>query len=61
MEDGAGYALCFDRLIDTYGSRNLCFRPVKGSGTVEGTVIWKKYQVFTPALQLFIDRLRESI
>ena len=61
VEDGAGYALCFDRLIDTYGRRNLCFRPVKGSDTVEGAIIWKKYQVFTPALQLFIDRLRKSI
>ena len=61
VEDKAGYALCFDHLIDTAGSRQLCFRPVKGSGSVEGSVIWKKYQVFSPAIQLFIERMQESI
>ncbi|MBQ3460814.1 MAG: LysR family transcriptional regulator [Solobacterium sp.] len=61
VEDGAGYALCFDHLIDTEGSRNLYFRPVNGSAAVEGSVIWKKYQVFSPVIQLFIDRLRETV
>lgn len=61
VEDGAGYALCFDHLIDSAGSRKLCFRPVKDSGTVQGSVIWKKYQIFTPALQLFIEKLQESV
>ncbi len=61
VEDGAGYALCFDHLIDTKGSRSLCFKPVENSVAVEGSVIWKKYQVFSPAIQLFIDRLRETV
>ncbi len=61
VEDGAGYALCFDGLVDTAGSRPLCYRPVEGAGTVEGFLIWKKYQVFAPAVQLFIDRFRETV
>ena len=61
VEDKAGYALCFDNLIDTSGKRPLCFRPVKGSAKVGGTIIWKKYQIFSPAVQMFIDRLKEAI
>ena len=61
VEDRAGYALGFDNLIDTSGKRPLCFRPVKGSAKVGGTIIWKKYQIFSPAVQMFIDRLTPLI
>ena len=59
VEDGLGYAICFDRLINTTGDSNLCVRPLVPRMANAGNLIWKKYQVFSPAVQLFIDRVRE--
>ncbi len=59
VEDGLGYAVCFDRLINTTGESTLCVRPLAPQIKSAGNLIWKKYQVFSPAVQLFIDRVRE--
>ena len=61
VEDGLGYALCFDKLIHTGEDSPLTFRPLLPRMTATGTIIWKKYQVFPPAVQLFIDKMRELI
>jgi DNA-binding transcriptional LysR family regulator len=61
VEDGLGYAICFDRLINTSGDSPLCTRPIVPPIKTSGYLIWKKYQVFPPAVQLFIDRTREII
>ena len=58
VEDGLGYAICFDRLINTTGDSTLCVRPLVPQIRNAGNLIWKKYQVFSPAVQLFIDRVR---
>lgn len=60
VEDGLGYAVCFDRLINTTGDSTLCVRPLVPRIRNAGNLIWKKYQVFSPAVQLFIDRVRET-
>lgn len=59
VEDGLGYAICFDRLINTTGDSPLCIKPLIPRITNAGNLIWKKYQVFSPAVQLFIDRIRK--
>ena len=59
VEDGLGYAICFDRLINTTGDSPLCIKPLVPRITNAGNLIWKKYQVFSPAVQLFIDRIRK--
>ena len=60
VEDGLGYAICFDRLINTTGDSPLCMRPIVPAMKSTGYLIWKKYQVFSPAVQMFIDRVRED-
>ena len=59
VEDGLGYAICFDRLINTTGNNPLCIRPIVPRIKNAGSLIWKKYEVFSPAVQLFIDKIRE--
>ena len=61
VEDGVGYALGFDQLINVTGESPLCFRPLSPPVTVIGTLIWKRYQVLSPAVRLFIEHLRDSI
>ena len=58
VEDGLGYAICFDRLINVTGDSKLCIRPLVPRIENAGNLIWKKYQVFSPAVQMFIDRIR---
>ena len=59
VEDGLGYAICFDKLINTTGDSRLCMRPLIPKRKNVGYLIWKKYQVFSLAVQMFIDRIRE--
>lgn len=61
VEDGLGYAICFDKLINTTGDSRLCMRPIIPQMTFTGSLIWKKYQGFSPAVQMFIDRVRNTI
>ena len=61
VEDGVGIALCFDKLINTTGESPLTFRPLIPEFKTTGKLIWKKYQVFPPAVQMFIDKINETI
>ena len=35
VEEGLGYAICFDRIINTSGDSRLCFRPLSPSIEIE--------------------------
>lgn len=59
VAEGLGYALCFDKLINVSGDSQLCFRPLCPEMKSEASVIWKRYQVFSKAAQVFINALRE--
>ena len=58
VDEGLGYALCYDKLINTQGS-NLCFRPFSPRLEARGFIVWKKYQVFSKAANIFLQYLRE--
>ena len=58
VEDGVGYAIGFGGLVNVTGDSVLTFRPLESQISQSGTVIWKKYEVFTPAVNLFLDRLK---
>ena len=58
VEDGLGVAICFDRLINVSGDSKLCIKPIIPRRENAGNLIWKKYQVFSPAVSLFIDRIQ---
>ncbi len=59
VESGIGYALALDGLIDTVGNRELCFRPLEPKLESGLNIVWKKYQVFSKAAELFRNRLLE--
>lgn len=60
VDERMGYALGFDKLINTTGDSSLCFRPLDPPLETEMSVIWKKYQVFSKPVAKFISVLRES-
>lgn len=60
VDERLGYALCYDKLINTHGS-NLCFRPFDPSLEARGFIVWKKYQVLSKAANIFLQYLRELL
>lgn len=60
VDEGLGYALCYDKLINTQGS-NLCFRPCSPQLEAPGFIVWKKYQMFSKAANAFLQSLRELL
>ena len=61
VEEGVGYALCLDGLINTTGDSCLCFRPLSGQQPAGMALVWKRYQVFSKAAEKFLELLRERI
>ena len=59
VEAGVGYAVTLDKIANTTESSSLCFRPLEPRLESGLNIIRKKYQVFSPAAELFLERLRE--
>lgn len=58
VEEGLGYALGFDKIINTSGRSTLCFRPLSPRTEESMSFIWKKYQVFSKASEKFLDIIK---
>ena len=43
VEEGVGYAVGLDKLINTSGNSNLCFRPLYPELVSHLDIAWKKY------------------
>ena len=60
VNEGIGYAVTLDRLVNVTGSSDLCFRPLEPKLEAGLSIVWKKYQVFSSAAELFLERLQEK-
>lgn len=59
VEEGLGYAIGLDKIINTSGNSKLCFRPLSPQREAGMQIVWKKYQVFSKACEKFIQKLKE--
>ena len=59
VREGVGYALSFDKLADTSSESELTFRPLTPPLETKMYLIWKKYQVFSPAAEVLLQEVRE--
>ena len=59
VEQGMGIAFCLDHLVDTAEHTGLTFRPLYPSMEIRLRLAWKKYQIFTPAADLFLRRMKQ--
>ena len=57
---GFGYAITLDKLINTSGDSNLCFRPLYPVSEAGLCIVWKKYQVFSRAAEQFLRQIQEE-
>lgn len=58
VEEGFGYALCIDKLINLSGDSNLCFKPLRPKLEVGVLIAWKKNQVLSKCAKLFLEYLK---
>ena len=58
VEAGVGYALTIDGLVGAGEDSVLCFKPFEPVLESGLNVVWKKYQVFSPAAQLFLREMQ---
>ena len=60
VEEGLGYALCLDKLVNTSEGSRLCFRPLKPKMDAHLDIVWKKYQVFSGAADRFLKNVQDA-
>ena len=61
VDEGMGYAICLDKIINVSGESSLCFRPLEPRMEDSMNLVWKKYQVFTKASEKFMLKCREVL
>lgn len=60
VEEGVGYAVTLDKLVNTTSNSQICFRPMEPKLESGLNVVWKKYQVFSPAAKVFLEALQKK-
>lgn len=60
VKAGFGYAITLDKLVNTTGESELCFRPLYPILNAELSIVWKRYQVFSKASREFLRLLKSE-
>ena len=61
VEEGLGYAIGLDKIINTTGNMNLTFKPLSPPIEIGMSFVWKKYQHFSKASEIFLQKLLASL
>lgn len=61
VDEGLGYALSLDKLVNVSGDSSLCFRPLYPRLEIGLNLVWKKYQVFSKAADKFLEKIGEEV
>ena len=61
VEEGLGYAIGYDKIINTSGDSRLCFRPLMPHLESHMHIIWKKYQMFSKPAEKFLEMLKNIL
>ncbi len=60
VKTGFGYAITLDKLVNTTGDSELCFRPLYPALEAGLCIVWKKYQIFSKASKEFLRLLKSE-
>ena len=58
VEEGLGCAFCLDGALAVRSSPQLKFVPIRPEKTTRSVLVWKKNQLFPPAVSLLIEEIR---
>lgn len=59
-EQGMGHVICFDKLAHTDEQSCLCFRPFSPPLHTGVVLVWKKHQIFSPAVSKLLEQLKTT-
>ncbi len=59
VEHGFGCAICLDHLVNMRDYSGLCFRRLEPALELNVHLTWKKSQVFSPAAEVFLQRMTQ--
>lgn len=57
-EEGVGYAITLDKIVNTSTNSNLCFRPLQPRLESGLNIVWKKHHVLSAAADAFLKELQ---
>ncbi|MEB2264335.1 LysR family transcriptional regulator [Priestia megaterium] len=60
VEEGVGYAITLDKIVNTSTTSNLCFRPLQPRLESGLNIVWKKHHVLSAAAAAFLKELQEE-
>ena len=60
VEEGIGYAVVLDKIVNTSNESKLCFKPLAPRLESGLNIVWKKHQVFSTAADMFIKEIQEK-
>lgn len=60
VEEGIGYAVVLDKIVNTSNDSNLCFRSLEPRLESGLNIVWKKHQVFSAAADRFLKEIQEN-
>lgn len=58
VEEGIGYAITLDKIVNTSSDSNLCFRPLNPKLESGLNIVWKKHHVFSTAASVFLQDIQ---
>lgn len=58
-EEGIGHVVALDGLVNTTENSPLCFRLLEPRLETGLDIVWKKYQVFSPAAEIFLQKIQK--
>ena len=61
VEEGIGYAICFEKLVNIYDETKIRFIPFYPPLLTGTVIVWKKHQIFSPATARFIEKIKHSL
>ncbi|AUO10520.1 LysR family transcriptional regulator [Priestia megaterium] len=60
VEEGVGYAITLDKIVNTSTTSRLCFRPLQPRLESGLNIVWKKHHVLSAAAAAFLKALQEE-
>lgn len=60
VDEGIGYAITLDKIVNTSSDSNLCFKPLEPRLESGLNIVWKKHQVFSAAADLFKKKIQAN-